>query len=206
MTYLEQKTAVDTADGEAYPKFISIRDELVMWYVIQTLGHEEEKTIIMIEKILNESIYKRCIYPTRRMKKKIRGEWRDVTEKLVPGYIFIFTEEPLRVYSELKKIPLLTKLLGREGGNFVKLDNKEIKWLEILMANTKGNGSAEVGLSQVGFTEGDEVQIISGPLTDLVGYVKKINLHKRQAELEVEFMGRKMDIYLGIEFTEKILI
>lgn len=182
---------------------IKVKDELTVWYAIQTLGREEEKTTIMIEKILDEGIYDRCIYPTRMMKKKKSGEWRYVTEKLLPGYVFIITDQPLYVYNELKKIPLLTKLLGREGENFIRLEDKEIDWLEKLTDTTKGNGSFEIGLSKVGFSEGEKVQIVEGPLADLEGYVKKINLHKRQAELEVELMGRKMIIYLGIDFVEK---
>ena len=36
-------------------------------------------------------------------------------------------------------------------------------------------------------------------MKDMEGMVKKINLHKRTAEVEVEFMGRKTAVYLGIE-------
>lgn len=63
-----------------------------------------------------------------------------------------------------------------------------------------GNGSRyEAAISQIGFDEGNEIKIISGPLKDMEGMVKKINLHKRTAEVEVEFMGRKTAVYLGIE-------
>ena len=167
-----------------------------MWYAIQTLGKEEDKTIAMIEAILDSGIYDRCLYPSRRMKRRWHGVWREVTEKIVPGYIFVMTDEPLKVYSELKKVP--------KGENFIRLSDNEVRWLTILVDKTEGNGEAEVALSQVGFTEGDEVVIMDGPLTDLTGYVKKINLHKRQAELEVEMMGRKMIIYLGIDIVDKI--
>ncbi len=34
------------------------------------------------------------------------------------------------------------------------------------------------------------------------GMIRKINLHKRIAEVEVEFMNRKTIVYLGIELLD----
>ena len=42
---------------------------------------------------------------------------------------------------------------------------------------------------------------MSGPLINLEGQIKKVNLHKRTAAVEVEFMGSKTGIYLGIEMV-----
>ena len=35
------------------------------------------------------------------------------------------------------------------------------------------------------------------------GQIRKINLHKRRAEVEVDFMNQKTVIHLGIEILEK---
>lgn len=51
--------------------------------------------------------------------------------------------------------------------------------------------------------ENDEVVILSGPLENMKGMIKKINLHKRVAEVEVNFMNRKTVIYLGIELVAR---
>ncbi len=52
-------------------------------------------------------------------------------------------------------------------------------------------------------SEGDVVTVVDGPLKDLEGHVKKIHLHRRIAEVEVNFMGRKTVIHLGIELVGK---
>lgn len=62
--------------------------------------------------------------------------------------------------------------------------------------------AVSVGLSQV-VVEQDTVAILSGPLKDMTGKIRKIHLHKRIAEVEADFMGRKTVIYLGIEIVEK---
>ena len=57
-------------------------------------------------------------------------------------------------------------------------------------------------LSQVGFDEDGRVVVVSGPLKDMAGTVKKIDLHKRTATVEVELLGRMVSINLGIEILQ----
>ena len=77
-------------------------------------------------------------------------------------------------------------------------------WLEALVAmRQNGKITGEVPLSRIEISENDEVKILSGPLTDMAGMVRKINLHKRIAEVEVTFMGRRTVIHLGIEMIGK---
>ena len=61
----------------------------------------------------------------------------------------------------------------------------------------------EIQLSQVSVSEDDAVTILSGPLKNMEGYIRKIDLHRRIAKVEVDFMNRKTLIHLGIEMVEK---
>ena len=67
---------------------------------------------------------------------------------------------------------------------------------------TAGDGM-EVDLSQVSVSEDDVITILSGPLKSMEGYIRKIDLHRRIAKVEVEFMNRKTVIHLGIEMVGK---
>lgn len=67
---------------------------------------------------------------------------------------------------------------------------------------TAGDGM-EVELSQVAVSEDDVVTILSGPLKNMEGYIRKIDLHRRIAKVEVDFMNRKTVIHLGIEMVKK---
>lgn len=187
-----------------------------MYYVLQVASGTEAKTEAQITAILSDTVYDQCFHPTRHMRKKFHGQWKDIHEKLLPGYIFITTEDVKGLFMELKKVPTLTKLLGRDGEYFVALQDKDVEWLERLLGNggeseasaADGTGGKsktghEAALSQVEVTEGNEIRILSGPLKNMDGMIKKINLHKRIAEVEVEFMKRKTIIYLGIELLGK---
>ncbi|MCI8287940.1 MAG: transcription antiterminator, partial [Lachnospiraceae bacterium] len=83
-----------------------------------------------------------------------------------------------------------------EGEVFIPLAPKEADWLERI---TEGGTEAEI--SQVAVAEGDTVTILSGPLRDMEGKIRKIHLHRRIAEVEVDFMNRKTVIHLGIELV-----
>lgn len=174
-----------------------------MYYVIQVAPGMEEKTEALIRKTVENGVYKRCFHPTRYVKKKFHGEWKDQHEKLLPGYVFIISNSVQELYLELRKVPMLTKLLGKDKEQFTALSEKEVHWLEQLTGIGAGaEESSEAGLSQV-VAEQDAIVILSGPLKNMEGHIQKINLHKRIAEVEVEFMKRKTILHLGIEIVRK---
>lgn len=186
-----------------------------MYYVLQVAPGEEVKTEALIMVILSGEIYGECFHLTRHIRKKFHGRWVDIRERLLPGYVFITTENAKELFLELKKVPMFINLIGRDGGTFSELPLCDMIWLkkmrEFSVRNTlkdSRTGSVkelwyEVGLSQIGVCEGNEIKIVSGPLKGMEGLVKKINLHKRIAEVEIEFMKRKTVIYLGIEMLER---
>lgn len=175
-----------------------------MYYVIQVAPGKEAETELYITERVAEELYSSCFHPVRHVRKKFRGVWRDKHEKLLPGYVFICSEKAEELYLALKCIPMMTKILGWHREFISSLTEREAEWLEKLVSVGKGGGiTGEVPLSQIEVQENDEVKVLSGPLTDMAGMVKRINLHRRIAEIEVEFMGRKTIIHLGIEMVEK---
>lgn len=87
---------------------------------------------------------------------------------------------------------------NEKGGN-EGTGNAGTRKCQMKFDKKSGSLGHTVELSQVGFDENNQVIILSGPLKDLQGQIKKINLHKRIAEVEMEFLGRKTVFHLGIE-------
>lgn len=180
-----------------------------MYYVIQVAPGTEERTELLIHGRVSRNVYDNCFHPLRHVRKKFHGEWKDLHEKLLPGYVFLDSMHIEELYLELKRVPMLTKLLGKDEEVFVPLQENEEDWLQQIMALGGGLGKGksplplEVGLSQVRVNERDMVEILSGPLKNVEGQIKKIRLHKRIAEVEVDFMGRKTVIHLGIELIKR---
>ena len=173
----------------------------ILYYVIQVDKGMENKAENQIGIIVDEGLYGHCFHPMRRMKKKFRGEWKEQHEKLLPGYVFITSDRIQELYKQLRKVPTFTKLLGKEDEQFIPLSKQEEEWLERITKSSDQN--MEVQLSQVSVAEDDTVTILSGPLKDMEGCIKKIDLHRRFAKVEVDFMNRKTVIHLGIEMVGK---
>lgn len=97
------------------------------------------------------------------------------------------------------------KRRGLPQGGLIQNGKRSGSLQDGLVQDRKQNGLDHVvELSQVGFDENDQVYVIDGPLKDMQGQVKKINLHKRIAEVEIEFLGRKTIFHLGIKILDQI--
>lgn len=168
-----------------------------MWYVIQTLSGEEERTAGMIEKLVSPDYAKECFVPKRERMKKFQGYWNKVEEVLFRGYTFVVSERPKELHEELRRIPGFTKVLGREGDYFVPLNEKEER-----MVKGIGNEDHKTLLSRIAVGERRKITIIDGPLKDYEGNIVKVNLHRREVAVQVDFMGRPIELYMGIEMVK----
>lgn len=197
-----------------------------MIYVIRVFTGKEQKTKKMIEHVVSPEAVSELFLPIRVRQKKYKGAWHEVRESLVPGYLFAETDDPERLYSELKNVLALTKILGFEDPEVIPLPEKDVAWLRQVLGLPeeagegaesdciKSRGKAagkpgsvfaerEAGLTLVDVKGKDEITILEGPLKGMEGKIRKFDLHKRQAEVEIDFMGNKTRIFLGIRFKNE---
>lgn len=201
--------------------------ERTMCYVIYTGVGREKTALNMIAKLVPHDLYVRVFYPFRHMRKKIGGNWADIYEWLIPGYLFVITDTIAGFYTALRRVPRLTKLLGKSGDNaspdFFPISPDEETWLRAILgdnwfdpsvpvpasidsaapAASDDPSAAVAALSMIDFDENDNVRILSGPLMSFVGNVRRLDLHHRRADVEVNFMGRPQLLRLGFEILSK---
>ncbi len=162
-----------------------------MWYAVHVKDGDEARTESFVKGVLPKELYTRCFHLTRSRRKKYGGQWQTVREKLLPGYVFIATDQPEAVHRELKKLSE-PRLLGTDAGAST-LEKKESDLMEQL-ADAEG----EIGLSKVRVDDDGNVEFLSGPLRKVGDMVCKVDLHRRVAEVETDILGDRV-IYLGIE-------
>ncbi len=175
-----------------------------MLYVIHTTSGKEDE---LIDKIHRESTrqgdYADVFCVRRRVWKKFKGKWQEVSERLFPGYVFIETDKPKAVQEMLFMMEGYGRLLGQKGEhttNFIPLKEHE----EALMYAYMGKESHSVDISKIKVLEGKKVQIVDGPLLGQEGRIKKIDLHKRIAQVEVTLFNQTHTVHLGIEIVREI--
>ena len=168
-----------------------------MWYVIQVRTGSEENIQLQCQKDISSDVLEDCFIPYYEEKRSIKGEWKTQKKILFPGYVFLDSQEVVRLYSNLKQVSGLTKLL-KTGDEVVPLTKEEVNFLKAF-----GGKERVVEISE-GIIKNAKVMIMSGPLIGKEGYIKRIDRHKRRAFLEMPMFGRVQKIQVGLEIVAKI--
>ena len=168
-----------------------------MWYVVQVVGGQEKRALALIEKLVSVGLLQECFIPQYEVMRRQRGQWRKQVEMLFPGYLIVVTDRPDELVSELYKVPVFTKLLSNNDA-FIPLNDQEISFFDAFTSSKH-----RIVTMSEGVIEGEEIVILKGPLMGQTGLIKKIDRHKRLAYLEVEMMGRKKIVKLGLEIVYK---
>ena len=163
------------------------------WYVVQVRTGKEEEIVKKCQFYIDHDILIDCFIPITKKKKKYHGTWHIVDDILFKGYIFIITNQVEQLYTQLKKVPDLTKLLGNDGKEIYPIYPQEAMFL------TKFSNKDHVVDISNGIIENDKIIINEGPLIGLEGLITKIDRHKRIAYVDVELLGKLTRVQGGLE-------
>ena len=105
------------------------------------------------------------------------------TKKLLPGYLFLASDDPTQLTEQCKKNHMLA-----ENDELILLNDQDMG----LFSLTK-NGIFELSKG-----------IISGPLIGKKSEIKKNDRHKRKAWVSVNLLGKERLIVVGLEVFQKI--
>lgn len=166
-------------------------------YVIHVTGRQEEHVKALVLKLLSD-VARDCYTPAYECARKIGGTWCRVTKMLFPGYVFVETSDPAGLRDRLSEIPAFARLLGASKESFLALTDDEVAWL-----NAFTNAETHVVEMSEGVIEGDRVLVTKGPLRGHEGLIRKVNRHKRLAELEIHMFGRDKRVRIGLEIVRK---
>ena len=110
-----------------------------MWYVVQTQSDNEQSVMALLEHMAEPGIYRRLFVPMFEDVRKRNGRAGIRLRRLFPGYFFVDTDQPDRVFTLLKKIPEFTRLLGANGKDesklFLHVNADDQAFLDSLMEN-----------------------------------------------------------------------
>lgn len=169
-----------------------------MWYAVQVATGREETARDMCRKLLNKESYTDIFIIRFDRAKRYYVAWHKEKKIMFPGYMFIDTDNPSDIYEQLKNVPELTKILGREGKDFISIEPGKEAMFKAMV-----NEAYEIPVS-TGIIEGNRVIVKDGPLVGMEAYIKKIDRHKRIAVLNAEMFDQEINVSVGLEIVQKM--
>lgn len=171
-----------------------------MWCVLYGKDGDEEKTEAFVRGVLPGQSYSRCFHPLQHKMMRHGGVWREVVFCLLPGYVFIETDDPKTVYQTLKRTP--KQLLFSSDAFISVLAKDEAALLDRIMDRDGQVGLSRVRVRGQGEDGKKQLEYLSGPLLKVAGRVTRVNLHKRIARVETGLAGEKKWINLDFCFED----
>ncbi len=168
------------------------------WYIVRAQSNKERN---VAERITNESLkgdlmgkVGRVLVPTEntfymKNSKKVKRE-----KVLYPGYIFVETNAIGELKYFLKGMNGASGFLTNRAGEILPLSENEIN----RMIGQQEEAKIEV---ETPFIIGEEVKIIDGPFSSMVGKIEAIN--EQKIKLNVSIFGRITPLELNITQIDK---
>lgn len=168
-----------------------------MWYVVQVLNGTEDMVIEKCRHAISKELVSHIFTPRCQKLKKYAGEWTVVTEVLFRGYIFLESNADAKPLLEtLSHISTLVTPV-QIGGGFYPIRETEELFLRSFFDET---GCIKLSVGKI---VNGELLIEQGPLDGKTAWVKKIDRHKRVAEIEIMLWQVIRRIKVGLEVTSK---
>lgn len=167
------------------------------WHVLFVRGGHEQKIVNKINEAGHEAFLPKV---TKLFKRKNEIKKEDFL--LFKNYVFVKSE--LDTLNFQKYIQHEVKYMN----GFIKLLKHDSEGTESLYPHEKeflmkfANKDHVIDESK-GLIEGDRIIITEGPLMGHESMIKKIDRHKRIAQLEIEMFGDKRMISVGLEIVSK---
>lgn len=168
-----------------------------MLYCVQVRAGGELSVLESCKCYMDESSYDEIFVPQYEIRKRYQGKWHDVYKILFAGYVFFASDAPEKLFSELKKVPHMTKLL-KTGDDYRAVLPEEEKFLRTMM-----DEDYIIRVSE-GLIIGDEVWIAESGLSEYRAAITKIDRHRRIAKLEIDMFGHPTPAEVGLEVIHKV--
>ena len=171
------------------------------WYVFWVKTGQEEKAAGEIKAAFNDEVIPLQLTVETFFRKQ--GKVIKETNLAFPGYVFVAAEikndEFIRRAKEcIRKSKSVMRILCYGDANEAAMREEERASIECLW---QGKNCVE---ASTGFIEGDHIVVTEGPLVGLESVIREIHPRKRQAVVEIKFMGGNRQAIIGLEIIEKL--
>ena len=137
----------------------------------------------------------RVITPKIVQRKWVRGTPLEVVHDYLPGYVFIYTEEPIGNFLPILRWDGVYRILGlRENGNV-------LTGPDLAFANMILDCDGTIGTVRA-YREGDRIKLAKGALGGIEGEIIRLDRRGR-AQVQYAFDGVVYKVWVGYEMIDE---
>jgi transcriptional antiterminator NusG len=170
------------------------------WYVINTYSGHENKVKHNIEHRVatmdKQAKVRQVVVPTEQITEMQNGQRVQKEQRTMPGYVLVNMDMSDETWALVKNTPGVTGFVGTRDKP-VPLSQPEVD--RLLHRET-----AERPRTRAQFSIGEQVKVISGPLSDFSGEIAEINEDAAKLKVLVSIFGRETPVEVGYDQVKKI--
>ena len=137
-----------------------------------------------------------AIYPKQIQHIRKQGMPMDIEHNMLPGYVFLYSEDELDIYT-IRKTPGVLKSLGDQDTGFRLMGGDE---QFALMLRQRGG---VIGKTQV-YAEGDRIRLKEGSFAGVEAEILKVNRRNTRMQIRLTFAGNPVCPWVEYEIVEPL--
>jgi transcriptional antiterminator NusG len=170
------------------------------WYVINTYSGHEKKVKANLEHRLvsmgQRERVRQIVIPTEQVVETKDGQKVQTEKRVLPGYVLVNMDMTPDALWVVKDTPGVTGFVG-SSQDPVPLSQMEVD--RILRTQTEARPKVRAE-----FSVGEQVKVITGPLSDFTGEIAEINAEAGRVKVLVEIFGRETPADLSFDQVKKL--
>jgi transcriptional antiterminator NusG len=170
------------------------------WYVINTYsGHENKVKANLehrIESMGQRPRFRRVVVPTEQVIETKDGQKVQTEKRVLPGYVLVNMDLNEDSWTLVKGTPGVT--------GFVGASNEPVPLTQAEVDRLLHQETAERPRSRAQFSIGEQIKVISGPLSDFSGEISEVNEDAQRLKVLVSIFGRETPVEVGFDQVKKL--
>ena len=177
------------------------------WYVINTYsGHENKVKQNLEHRVVSlnqKRAVRRVVVPTETVQELKDNQKVSVEKRTMPGYVLVNMDLNEDSWGLVKGTPGVTGFVGASNEP-IPLTQAEVDRMLNPGGDQPGGGATARPVSRAQFAIGEQVKVISGPLSDFTGEISEINEDASKLKVLVSIFGRETPVEVGYDQVKKV--
>jgi transcription termination/antitermination protein NusG len=170
------------------------------WYVVNTYSGHENKVKQNLEHRVTSLGQKRfvrqVVVPTETVSEMKDNQKVSVEKRTMPGYVLVNMELNDDSWGLVKNTPGVT--------GFVGASNEPVPLTQTEVDRLLHREVAQKVATKAQFSIGEQVKVVSGPLSDFSGEISEINQDAAKLKVLVSIFGRETPVEVGFDQVKKV--